>query len=146
MYCKSCGSLINDGQSFCSNCGAPVSHPVYQPVPQVTAAVPAAPVKRSIGFSITGLILGVCSVALCFIIFVNFVSILEGLAGAIFSILGLIKKNGKLKVLAVIGLILCVFGMFVSGLMWASFWSKDAEHLFEFLFGWVFRREIYAKI
>lgn len=67
MYCSSCGSLIKDGQSFCANCGAPVTpavqpapqpavqqvqpaQPLYQqPVTQVTvapAAVPAAPAKK----------------------------------------------------------------------------------------------------
>ena len=55
MYCNSCGSMINEGQSFCANCGAPVTHPVQpapqpivqqaqpvyqQPVPQAPAAVP----------------------------------------------------------------------------------------------------------
>lgn len=63
MYCNSCGSLIKDGQSFCANCGAPVAHPVQsasqhvvqqvqpvyqQPVLQVTAAVPSAPVKTPV--------------------------------------------------------------------------------------------------
>ena len=57
MYCNSCGSMINEGQSFCANCGAPVTHPVQpavqpvvqqaqpvyqQPVPQAPAAVPVA--------------------------------------------------------------------------------------------------------
>ena len=64
MYCNSCGSMINEGQSFCANCGAPVvqhaqpavqqvqpapqpvvqqTQPVYQqPVTQAAAAVPVA--------------------------------------------------------------------------------------------------------
>ena len=59
MYCNSCGSLIKDGQSFCANCGAPVTQPVqpapqpavqqvqyaqpvYQPVQQVPVAAPVA--------------------------------------------------------------------------------------------------------
>ena len=57
MYCNSCGSPIKDGQSFCSNCGVPITphvqpapqpavqqvQPVYQqPIPQVPAAVPTA--------------------------------------------------------------------------------------------------------
>lgn len=167
MYCSSCGSLIKDGQSFCPNCGTsatqpvqpvqsvppvqtapqpvvqPVSQPAaqpvyYQPVPQMPAAVPDAPVKKSRGFSIAGFILGISAVAFCFIIFVNLVSIFEGLAGAILSILGLVKKNGKLKAMAVIGLILSVFALFVSGLMWATFWSDDAYDLFNSLFGWVY--------
>lgn len=47
MYCSSCGSLINEGQSFCANCGAPVSAPV-QPAPQpsVQQVQPAQPVYQ----------------------------------------------------------------------------------------------------
>ncbi len=154
MYCSSCGSLIRDGQSFCPNCGTPVQtapQPAVQPVPQpavqpvyyqsvppMPAAVPEAPVKKSKGLAIAGFILGISAVAFCFIIFVNLVSIFEGLAGAILSILGLVKKNGKLKAMAVIGLILSVFALFVSGLMWATFWSDDAYDLFNSLFGWVY--------
>lgn len=159
MYCSSCGSLIKDGQSFCPTCGTPVTQAVqpvqsvppvqtaplpaaqpvyYRPVPQMPAAVPDAPVKKSKGFAIAGFILGISAVAFCFIIFVNLVSIFEGLAGAILSILGLVKKNGKLKAMAVIGLILSVFALFVSGLMWATFWSDDAYDLFNSLFGWVY--------
>ena len=36
MFCKSCGSEIKDGQSFCANCGAPVTPPAQ---PAVQAAV-----------------------------------------------------------------------------------------------------------
>ena len=85
MYCSSCGSLIKDGQSFCHNCGTPATQPVqpvqsvppvqtapqpvvqpvpqpaaqpvyYQPLPQMPAAVPDAPVKKSKGFAIAGII------------------------------------------------------------------------------------------
>ncbi len=44
MYCSSCGSLINEGQSFCSNCGAPAPKPAAQPVaqPQPQPVVQAA--------------------------------------------------------------------------------------------------------
>ncbi|MDO4420638.1 MAG: hypothetical protein Q4C15_01160 [Eubacteriales bacterium] len=94
--------------------------------------------KKSRGFAIAGFILGISAVAFCFIIFVNLVSIFEGLAGAILSILGLVKKNGKLKAMAIIGLILSVFALFVSGFMWATFWSDDAYDLFNSLFGWVY--------
>ena len=148
--------MVKDGQSFCANCGAAVTPPAqpapqpavlqaqppqpvyYQPVQQVPSAVPDAPAKRSKGLAIAGFILGISSVAFCFIIFVNFISIFTGLPGAILSILGLVKKNGKLKVLAVIGLILSIFGLFVSGLIWASFWSKDAYDLAESLFSWLY--------
>ena len=171
MICKSCGSEIKDGQSFCANCGAPVTppaqpavqaavQPVVQQVPQpavqqaqpmsqpakpvqqapaaAPASVPAKPARKSRGFAITGFILGLNTVEFCFIIFINLFSLFTGLAGTILSILALTKKNGKLKPLAVIGLILSVFGLFVAGLSWASFWSNDAYNLFNFLFGWVY--------
>ena len=45
MYCESCGNFIPDGQSFCSNCGAPVSAPAAQSAPApAPAPVAAAPV------------------------------------------------------------------------------------------------------
>ena len=47
MYCESCGSLIPDGHSFCSNCGTPVTRPQAQPAPAAAPApapVAAAPV------------------------------------------------------------------------------------------------------
>lgn len=156
MYCNSCGSMINEGQSFCPNCGAPVNKPVQpapqpavqqyqpaqpvyqQPVQQVPAVAPAAPVKASRGFAIGSLILGINTVEFCFIVFVNLFSIITGLAGIILSILGLTRKNGKLKGLAVIGLILSVFGLLCASLMWLSMWSDDASKLFDILFGWIF--------
>lgn len=153
--------MINDGQSFCPNCGAPVNKPVqpapqpavqqyqpaqpvyqqpvyHQPIQQVPAVAPAAPVKASRGFAISSLILGINTVEFCFIIWVNLFSIITGLAGIILSILGLTRKNGKLKGLAVIGLILSVFGLLVASLMWLSLWSDDASKLFDVLFGWIF--------
>ena len=44
MFCESCGSLIPDGHSFCSNCGTPVSRPQVQPAQAAPAPVAAAPV------------------------------------------------------------------------------------------------------
>ena len=43
MYCESCGTFIPDGQSFCSNCGAPVAQPAAQPAVQQQAAPAPAP-------------------------------------------------------------------------------------------------------
>ena len=41
MYCESCGSLINSGEAFCSNCGTPVP----QPAPSTPAPAPQAVVQ-----------------------------------------------------------------------------------------------------
>ncbi|MBO4637842.1 MAG: zinc ribbon domain-containing protein [Clostridiales bacterium] len=145
MFCSGCGAQVGDDQKFCKICGAPLKVQaapiVQQPVPQPAqpvSQVPASPVKVSKGFAIAGFILGIDTVAFCFIIFANILSIFTGLPGLIFSILGLVKKNGKLKPMALIGLILSVFGLFVSGLIWASFWSDDAYKLAEFLFSWMY--------
>ena len=42
MYCSSCGSSVNEGQSFCPNCGAPVAQPAPQPAVQVQQPQPVA--------------------------------------------------------------------------------------------------------
>ena len=39
MYCGSCGSFVKDGQTYCSNCGAPVSAQNAQPVTQPVQTV-----------------------------------------------------------------------------------------------------------
>lgn len=51
MFCESCGTFIPDGQSFCTNCGAPVASPapvaaaapVAEPAPAPAAAPAPAP-------------------------------------------------------------------------------------------------------
>lgn len=74
MFCGSCGSAVNDGLSFCPNCGAPViaegAQPVPQPGPQpVVQNFQANTVQQPIvlsqaqevrenGFAIAGIILG----------------------------------------------------------------------------------------
>ena len=150
MYCSSCGSSVNEGQSFCPNCGAPVAQPapqpavqvqqpqpvaqpVAQPVPQPVAkpvytqpvAASPAPAKKSRGFAIAGFILGLYSLPMSCVIFFNIISVFTGLAGVIISIIALTKKNGRLKAMAVIGLIMSSLGMIYSILSWASMYSNE---------------------
>ena len=47
MFCEQCGSLIPDGHSFCSNCGAPVSTPAAAPSPAAAPAPAPAPVEAA---------------------------------------------------------------------------------------------------
>ena len=171
MYCSSCGSLINEGQSFCANCGAPVApavvqetpvvqaQPVAQPVVQpqpviqqdataqtqpaaqpVVQAQPVspAPVKKSKGFSIAGFIIGLETLAFSWLIFVNALSVVTGLIGAVFSIIALVRKKCGLKVLAVIGLIANVVGLVLSVLLWATMWSNDVYEFMEPFFRWFY--------
>lgn len=150
MYCSSCGSSVNEGQSFCPNCGAPVAQPAPQPAVQVQQPQPvaqpvaqqvqqpvaqpvytqpvaasAAPAKKSRGFAIAGFILGLYTLPMSWVIFFNIISIFTGLAGVIISIIALTKKNGRLKPMAVIGLIMSSLGMIYSILSWASMYSNE---------------------
>lgn len=146
MYCSSCGSSVNEGQSFCPNCGAPVAQPAPQPAVQVQQPQPvaqpvqqpvaqpvyaqpvaasAAPAKKSRGFAIAGFILGLYTLPMSWVIFFNIISIFTGLAGVIISIIALTKKNGRLKAMAVIGLIMSSLGMIYSILSWASMYSNE---------------------
>ena len=42
MYCKNCGNQMNDGQTFCSNCGTKVEEVNNNAVAGVTEQVPNA--------------------------------------------------------------------------------------------------------
>lgn len=147
MYCSSCGSMINDDQPVCANCGAPVVKPASQPAVQVQqpqpvlqsqavpvpfkpAATSPAPAKKSKGAAIAGFVLGIFTMSLAWVIFFNILCAITGLAGTVFSILGLARKNGGLKAMAVIGLIANIIGMVYAFLTWASMWSND---IYEFL-------------
>lgn len=150
MYCSSCGSSVNEGQSFCPNCGAPVAQPAPQPAVQVQQPKPvaqpvaqpvqqpvaqpvyaqpvaasAAHAKKSRGFAIAGFILGLYTLPMSWVIFLNIISVFTGLAGVIISIIALTKKNGRLKAMAVIGLIMSSLGMIYSILSWASMYSNE---------------------
>ena len=156
MYCSSCGSSVNEGQSFCPNCGAPVAQPapqpavqvqqpqpvaqpVAQPVPQPVAkpvytqpvAASPAPAKKSRGFAIAGFILGLYTLPMSWVIFLNIISVFTGLAGIILAIIWFAKKKRRLKPMVIIGIIASLVGMIYSILMWASFWSDAVYNFME---------------
>ena len=134
MFCESCGSQVPDGQSFCSNCGAPVvqaapqpaaqpaqpvyQQPVAQPVqpvvqvqPVVVQAAQPAPAAKSSGLAIAGLIMGIFTLIFCWVPVVGFIL---GVLGLIFSIAGIAKKNGGAKGAAIAGLIMTIIGAIIS--------------------------------
>jgi hypothetical protein len=137
MFCESCGSQVPDGQSFCSNCGAPVvqaapqpaaqpaqpvyQQPVAQPVqpvvqvqPVVVQAAQPAPAAKSSGLAIAGLIMGIFTLIFCWVPVVGFIL---GVLGLIFSIAGIAKKNGGAKGAAIAGLIMTIIGAIISVVM-----------------------------
>lgn len=135
MYCRSCGSFVNDGVAYCSNCGQPVIQQQPQPVMQQVYQQPVASaqntVKRSKGFAIAGFCLGFETIFVCWVIFANALSVLSGLAGSILCIVGLVKKNGGFKAMAVIGLIMNLLGMAVALLIWLAIFVPDVAKALE---------------
>ena len=124
MYCESCGSLIPDGQKFCSNCGAEAPHaPAYTYLPvndsylsandsvevdprsfrNVSVEVPVSSIYNYTAR--TGMIFGIVSVVTLFILYTN---IVPAVIGMIFSLKGL-KKADELG-----GRPMCVVGIVMS--------------------------------
>jgi len=95
----------------------PVAAPVLVAVSAPATAVPAAPgayaVARSpkSGFSITSLVLGICSIITFFFIFTSFIL---GILAIVFGILG-IKKGSK--GLAISGIVLGIIGLLIGILL-----------------------------
>ncbi len=128
MYCKNCGTEINDNTSFCPNCGQSVNSEASNPAPaykpdQVSYTEPAQPVYEQPQYQPTQapvyaqklpnvLMWGILSVCFCE----------SGLIGLIFSIIAKNKakrwqtltgspliKGGKVgNILATIGLVVSI--------------------------------------
>ncbi len=116
----------------------PAAQPVVQAQPAAAQPVSPAPVKKAKSFSIAGFIIGLETLAFSWIIFVNALSVVTGLIGAVFSIIALVRKKCGLKVLAVIGLIANVVGLVLSVLLWATMWSNDVYEFMEPFFRWFY--------
>lgn len=143
IKCHVCNTENIDGAVFCSECGAafappPSPGPVYQPMPGYQMGyMPVKPGDRSRDWAaILGLILGILSIPCCFggvAVFTDIfnyatlyipscVSGLIGLAGLIFSIIGM--KSTK-KGMAIGGLVCAIVGLLMAALF-AALVSMDA--------------------
>lgn len=94
MYCKNCGSSIDDKAVVCPKCGVSVKDMANAPNARLTAP--------SNGFAIAGFIL----------------SLLGGLLGLIFSIVGCVKSynpiyNGKGRGLSIAGIVISSVWIFI---------------------------------
>ena len=103
MVCKNCGAMCRDDARFCNTCGttfapvmgAPMAAPMGYPV-----VAPKVPGK---GLGITGMVLGIISLIICF----GWVSIICGIVGVALSGAGLYKAKqvGMGNGMAVAGLV-----------------------------------------
>jgi hypothetical protein len=110
MNCPKCGVLNEDTNKFCKNCGAALIYvaagppvPPAPPAPEVQPVLPNSPadeVKRSSGFAVASLVLGIIG------LIINPLSILAIIFGGLS--LSEIRKNPSLggKGMATAGLVL----------------------------------------
>lgn len=116
--------------------------PVYTAQPVVVSTVSQAPVKSSNGSAVAGMIFGILAIILAWIPLFNiFTTILFGLLGLIFSIIGIVKKNAKGKAMAITGLVLTILAtiftilyyVFIGGVIASDpELSREFEEIFEF--------------
>lgn len=93
MYCKHCGSRLDDDARFCPNCGASVQKEeseftatelpkaAYEPIEEKPAKVWSV-------FALLGKILGIVCFVASFIPWINWISLEVGVIGIVFSCLG----------------------------------------------------------
>lgn len=127
MVCTKCGSIIPDGYTSCAYCGTPVNVSVSQtPVQPVSQPVQSEPFVRKNGMATTGLVFGIITVVVSFILLVSgldntaketFSTLMvhPAILGIIFSSVGIAKSRifgGKGK--AITGLILSICGVIIS--------------------------------
>ncbi|MCD8295421.1 MAG: zinc-ribbon domain-containing protein [Clostridia bacterium] len=105
MYCKNCGTFLNDGARFCPNCGTPVGSSVpttpqqnYQPAPRQNnyqsaskqnqpAPGPGVYEVKKNGIGLAGFIFSIIS------LFANYALCIWGILGFIFSIAGMARRK-----------------------------------------------------
>lgn len=87
--------------------------------------------KKSNGFGVTAMVLGIIAILGCWIPLLNFISIIFGIIALIFAIVGLIaSKKGKKKGTSIAGLVLSIITILVFVSMYSAT-SKTAEKIKE---------------
>lgn len=123
MFCNECGSVIPDGNAFCSNCGAPTPKPVEQPgfvpIKEDKVVFIETPKEYIVNTAAKmGMIFGIVSIPTVYFLLLN---IIPGVIGLILSIIGLKRVpeyGGKRQavtgiITSSIGISLFIFGMFI---------------------------------
>ena len=95
MYCKNCGTKIEDGVKFCPNCGTNVQEEVAPMATEAAASsvnVEEKPPKVWSVFALVSKILGIVCLIVSFIPIVDYLSFFGSIAGIVLACLG---KNAK---------------------------------------------------
>jgi hypothetical protein len=111
-FCSKCGTQVDEGSTFCQNCGAPVAGNEAQV--QAATAPPPAPAAQPATAGKTNVMAIVSLIASIVSLFLNPVGIIS-LLGIIFGAIanGQIKRNPGTKggVLAIVGIIIGVLSL-----------------------------------
>ena len=118
MYCRKCGTLLDESAKFCTVCGAPVEETKEeQPLNYNTNVEPKGPWK---GFAIAGFALGLTCICSCWIPLLGFILAYTcGISGIVFSSLG--KKSIINHSKAKTGLVLSIISLPVSFISYIVF-------------------------
>lgn len=119
MYCRNCGTKIDEDVKFCPNCGENLQSTAQEPststgTPEVVEDKPA---KVWTIFSQVGKILGIVCLATSLIPYINYISLEFAIAGIVFSCLGRKAKTEETDKNCSLGLKLSIAAVVVSFVM-----------------------------
>lgn len=111
-YCQNCGNEVREDEKFCPACGASLNENEVNIEIQNENSVP----KCFTIFGKIGYILGIVTIAICLIPWLNVLSFEAGPVGIVFSCLG--KKDTSLASKTKVGFILSLVGTIVGFIMY----------------------------
>ena len=133
MFCKNCGKELEEGALFCPGCGTRVQddaqqpssaaegteapaapRPAPQPAPQPEQEKPA---KVWGVFALVGMIIGIVCLVASFIPYLNYFSLVFGIAGIVLSCLGRKAKTEEAIKRCNVGLGLSIAAVVISVVM-----------------------------
>ena len=116
MTCPQCNANLEEGATFCLNCGAQLEAAQAEVAPEAAPAAPAAPAKKKVnGLAVAGFIISLVGM-FCF-------GIVCGILSVIFCAIALKQipaKNQGGKGLAVAGLIIGILDLALLVVSWLA--------------------------
>ena len=122
MYCKNCGTKIEDGVKFCPNCGTSTQEEAA-PAPMATESAAATgnveekPPKVWTIFALISKILGIVCLSTSLIPFLNYFSCIGSIPGIVFGCLGKKAQNPEADKNSSLGRKLSIAALVISFVM-----------------------------